>query len=671
MKYQWNTRKFKDVVLKRFCDALTAIGGPGQVLIIQPDILPVINSLLSFTKLTEETPVKKILLLDDQLTTDLTEILETIPDVKLVFLIDIRVDLKVPTIIESVLGNLELTEVDVMYCAWETDISNGMTNIPHSIQSQLQEYCQIVRIIPWEMVTMPQFDDDFICPHLLYNSDNDSLYAPFENSMKDGTREVLLDNMVNCVQTLLIHTNTTVTNTVTLGNLSQKFAQLLKSRIKDNMTHGDEIIFDSLHGKKAAIDIETDMIVIEREMDPITPLLTELTYFGLLNDFYKFDSNGTLIDKEGNSHNFVNDDEIWNQLKFLNFGAMGPTLNKMAKELQTKYDARHEAETVGQIKTFVDSLGTLQQEQKLLKMHTTLSSDILEEVENNDSLEFDHILELEQDILLDNLGTAIAMDRILTLLYEDKVSMEVIIRLICLLSLCKNGLKDNEFDTLKKELIDTYGIEILFKLEWLTRNGLFMSKSLMQSQIQTKTALKKEYRHISKWLDTVPNEEDGDPIIKITDPREPTFAYCGASPLSVRLIQSLYDRTVLSKNYSTQQPFMISREPSSAQLDNLAQQIYGQADIITQFRWVPEPTARLKRIRAANNNNNATPSNSTTNTSNRKSLQNKDIVMIVCLGGITPGEVALLKFLQTKLQQRHINKRFIIIADGIVRHTSQ
>jgi len=346
---------------------------------------------------------------------------------------------------------------------------------------------------------------------------------------------------------------------------------------------------------------------------------------------------------------------------------MGPKLNKMAKELQSKYDSRHDAETVGQIKTFVDSLGTLQQEQKLLKMHTTLSSDILEEVENNDSLEFNRILELEQDILLDNLGTTIAMDRILTLLYEDKVPMEVIIRLVCLLSLCKNGLKDNEFDTLKKELIDTYGIEILFKLEWLTRNGLFISKSLMQTQATI--MLKKEYRHASKWLDTVPNEDEGDASVKITDPREPTFAYCGVSPLSIRLIQSLYDRTVLSKNYSSQQPFMISREPSCTQLDNLMQQLYGQADIITQSRWVPEPTARLKRIRAANIN--ATPSTNTTNMRNRKSLQNKDIVLIVYLGGITPGEVALLKFLQGKLQQRHINKRFVIIADGIVRHASQ
>lgn len=674
MNYQWNTRKFKDISKKRFCDALNSIGKSDRVLVIEPNLLPSINGLVSLSELTESTPVRKILLLDDQLTSELTELLGTLSNMKLIFLIDIKIDLVVPKLLRVVIENLELNEVDIMYCTWPTELTVRMKQVPHLIQSQLQESCQTVNVIPWEQIPIPQIDDNFICPHILYNSEGDSLYSPFENSLKQGTREVLLDSMVNCVQSLLKETNSTITNAVTMGNYSQEFAELLKSRINADMTRQDDVIFQSLHGKKATVDIETDMIVIERELDPITPLLTELTYFGVLNDFYGFDNNGRITGKDGNVYNFVSEDEIWNELKFHNFGAIGPFLNQLAKDLQAKYDSRHDAETVGQIKKFVDSLGSLQQEQKMLKMHTTLSSDILEEIEKNDTLEFNNILELEQDILLDNLGTSIAIDRILTLLYEGAVKQETIIRLVCLLSLCKNGLRENEFDELKKEMIDTYGVEIMFKLEWCTRNGVFSSKTLLHSELQHGViSMNKEYRYISQWLNTLPSDEQDDSQSRtqqqgddstiesrLKDPREPIFAYCGVTPLSIRLIQALYDRTTLTKHYSSQQPFMISREPNATMLDPLLHQIYGGDDsIITQSRWIPEPTARLKRVRAASTQQN------------KKQTGQRDTVLLVFLGGVTPGEVALVKFLQKKLQQRNVNKRFIIIADDIVKRSSQ
>lgn len=677
MNYQWNTRKFKDISKKRFSDALNSTGKSDRALVIEPTLLATINGLISLSELTGSTPVRKILLLDDQLTTELTELLGTLPNMKLIFLIDIKIDMVIPKMLRTVIENLELNAVDLMYCTWPTELTVHMEQVPHFIQSQLQDSCQNVNVIPWEQIPIPQIDDDFLCPHVLYNSEGDSLYAPFENSLKQGTREVLLDSMVNCVHSLLKETNTTITNAVTLGNYSQQFAELLKSRIAADMTLQDDIIFQSLHGKKATVDIETDMIVIERELDPITPLLTELTYFGLLNDFYGFDNDGRLTGNDGNIYNFTNEDEIWNELKFHNFSAIGPYLNQLAKDLQAKYDSRHDAETVGQIKQFVDSLGSLQQEQKILKMHTTLSSDILEDIEMNDTLEFNNILELEQDILLDNLGTSVAIDRILTLLYEGNVRQEAIIRLVCLLSLCKNGLRESEYEDLKREMIDTFGIEVMFKLEWCTRNGLFSSKSLLYSELQHKLiSMNKEYRYISQWLNTLPSDEQDDipsqvqqqsrqvngPVTetRLKDPREPIFAYCGVTPLSIRLIQALYDRTILTKHYSSQQPFMVSREPNATMLDPLLQQIYGGDDsIIAQSRWIPEPTARLKRVHAASSQQN------------KKQPNQRDVVLLVFLGGITPGEVALVKFLQKKLQQRNVNKRFLIIADDIVKRSNQ
>lgn len=657
MNYQWNTRKFKSVTCRRLTDALIKAGGSEQVLVIQPKLLPLVNKLVTFTELSSKTAVKKILVLDDNASTNLSDLMGTTSELQVVVLIDVRVDLTIPPGIDTLCKECNLSNLSILHYSWESEITNSMERVPHFIASQCRPFCENVEVIPWNVVPSPLFDDNFLCADVLYNSSGESMYMPLENHLKPATRNVLLDNMLNCVQTLLKLTDTTITNSVALGNMSKTFVETLKTRVESGRTAEDELVFESLHGRQGNMDIETDLIVIEREMDPITPLLTELTYLGVLHGFFQFDSTGKLKDRDAVVDSFASDDEVWNQLKFLNFGAMGPTLNKMAKDLQAKYDSRHDAETVGQIKTFVDSLGSLQQEQKLLKVHTTLSSDIIEMVEGDKELAFNAILELEQDILLDNLGSTVAVERILALLYEGEADCTAVLRLMCLLSRCKNGLKDSDFDTMKRELIDTFGIEVLFQLETLTRNGLFTCKSLMSSA--NTTTLCREYRHIAKWLDTMPGEEvdSAQQRDEMLNPREPTFAYCGVAPLSVRLVQALYDRTVLAKHYSSQQPFIMSREPSCAQLSELSQQLYGQPDLIAGARWVPAPTDRLKRVRAA--------------TAQAQSEPPRDTVLVVCLGGIAPGELALLRFLQRQLQQRGIHKRLVVVADGLLRRTGQ
>ena len=49
-------------------------------------------------------------------------------------------------------------------------------------------------------------------------------------------------------------------------------------------------------------------------------------------------------------------------------------------------------------------------------------------------------------------------------------------RLVCLYSVVNNGLKPSVYDSLKTELINAYGIELLFTLENLYEAGLFKTK---------------------------------------------------------------------------------------------------------------------------------------------------------------------------------------------------
>lgn len=609
------------------------------------------NEILSFTQLKDQTPVKKIVILDEtQVIDDLETILDTDSSMELVFLIDVKVNLIVPSILTKIQSKFMIDKLNIIYSTWETQDTNHLEELPHFIKSQIPRS----KLYPWFTLPIPRVDDDLLVANVLFNDDNDSLYYPNRPSMKQCTRTILRDNMINCVLSLLKTTNTTITTAVSIGAESTILLNQLKDRIARQEDQSDLLIKSTLYGNKYDINLETDLIVIERDVDPITPLLTQLSYVGIIDDFFKFDhSLSSLESKKDIKLNYVNDD-IWQEIKYCNFGTIGPTLNKMAKELQSKYDSRHTAETVGEIKSFVESLSTLQENQRLLKMHILLSSDVLEEVEINPELQFSRILELEQDILSDYVHSSELCLRLMDLIYENEVPRDKIVKLVSLIALCKRGIKDSDFESLKADLIDRFGIDTLFILHRLQKMKYLSNKSNGNTLL-----LKKEYRSIAKWLETLPMDENENSNAEneASSPTSLSFAFCGVVPITIRVLQLLYERTILSKNYSSQQPFILSREPSPVATKELFEKMYGDKMVVQEITLVPKPSKKFRL-------------KSDTNNSNKKIHRHPDISLIIFIGGITLGEVAIVKHLQESLRLKGIYKRFIIIADGIFRLVS-
>ncbi|QLQ80826.1 hypothetical protein HG537_0E01810 [Torulaspora globosa] len=661
MSSQWNTRRLSKKLASSLCGILREICSKDQILVLQPEMVSVIGEFISFSQLTSSTPVRKIIALNGQTINDLSSILNSTIEMEVVFLIDVRSDLSIPAVLPDILDKLSLKAVNLIYCSWETQKANCLVNygqdegfkIRHFIQSQLPKEID-VHLHRLDMLALPQIDDNLLIGNFLFNSDGGNMYSPRVFSMQSATRAILVDNMANCLQSLIKETKSIITDAIAFGEESKRLVHLLRGRIEASEDEEETFIKDTLYGDKYS-GIEKDLIVFERDMDPLTPLLTQLTYSGLLDEIYGLSTDGKVNGLEDVALKYRTD-EIWDNLKFMNFGALGPQLNQMAKDLQDKYDARHKAESVGEIKQFVESLSSLQAKQKLLKVHTTLSSNVLQEVENNASIQFNRILELEQNLLLGNLDHRSSCDSLLELIYEGEVSLKRILRLICLSSLCKYGLRDKDYELIKRELIDSYGIETCFQLERLTLSGLFSSKSLLATH---NSAWNKEYRYISTWLDTLPPIEDEAtevPNLKSShdaaNPRDATFAYCGVIPLAVRFVQLLYDRSVISKNYASQQPYIISRRPSLAKTGPLFEQIYGNANLVHEESWLLDLKKNKKRV-----------------TIGQKDNKTSDITIIAFLGGVTLGEIATLKFLQNKLQAMNINKRFIFVCDGIINGT--
>ena len=72
----------------------------------------------------------------------------------------------------------------------------------------------------------------------------------------------------------------------------------------------------------------------------------------------------------------INNDPLYAQIRNLNFGELGPLLNRLARTAHDGYEERHQAQTVSEIRLFMKKLSKLQQEHKSLSTHVNIAEAI-------------------------------------------------------------------------------------------------------------------------------------------------------------------------------------------------------------------------------------------------------------------------------------------------------
>ncbi|GJJ06549.1 hypothetical protein Clacol_000741 [Clathrus columnatus] len=138
------------------------------------------------------------------------------------------------------------------------------------------------------------------------------------------------------------------------------------------------------------------LIIIDRQVDLLTPLLTQLTYEGLIDEMIGIKNTNVEIpasllalanqnpqptagssaaalprdgkDKKKKYLLSSSTDPLLNELRDLNFSQIGKKLSKVARRLDEDYKSRLKAKTVAQLKEFVGKLGGLQTEHQALKI---------------------------------------------------------------------------------------------------------------------------------------------------------------------------------------------------------------------------------------------------------------------------------------------------------------
>lgn len=362
------------------------------------------------------------------------------------------------------------------------------------------------------------------------------------------------------------------------------------------------------------------LLLIDRCVDLLSPLVTQLTYEGLIDEIFgikdnmvqlpakKFhDSQDSLTTMSLNEKERIilnSGEELFAEIRDKNFNGVGLVLSKKAKLISSQFDERHGDKSVQEIKQFVARLPHMLATKQSLAKHTTIA-EMIKEV--TDSSSFLELLQVEQE-LLNCIDTDKSNSFIEDMIAQQQPLLKVL-RLLCIQSLTNSGLKPKLLDYYKREIIHTYGYHNLPTLLNLEKAGL------LKQQQSTR-----QYAVLRKALRLTVEDES-----EIT-PKDISYVHSVYAPLSVRLAEQLV-------------------QPNGWQGLN---DVMGLLPGPTITSSSPNVLSSARRNSITSEDSNSEP---------------PKLVMVFFIGGCTFAEISALRFLS---QQEDMNVEFVVCTTKII-----
>ena len=441
------------------------------------------------------------------------------------------------------------------------------------------------------------------------------------------------------------------------GDGARQLADLL-SRMRKELAAGEEsnINTASTFGLMPSATIES-LIVIDREVDFATVLLTQLTYEGLIDELVGIQNNQADVDTAvvgpapsapGNSSRnpapaqpqqgmkrkiqLDSSDKLYEQLRDSNFAIVGSLQNKVARRLKSDYESRHGAKSTTELREFVNKLPGYQAEQQSLKIHTGLTEEIMKHTTSDI---FTRTLEVQQNLAA-GTDPSSQHDSIEELIARD-APLEIVLRLLCLESCVAGGIRPKDLETFKRLILQAYGYQHLLTLDALEKMQLLQSRNSAGILPIAAGVSRTNYTYLRKVLRLIVDE------VNEQNPDDIAYVYSGYAPLSVRLVQC-----VIQKQY------LLSITKRSNATDGISNASQGW----TGFEDVVKSVGGATFSRKQSGDEKAVKARQTlTGTGGRKT------VVVFFLGGITFTEIAALRFVAKQEESR---RQIVICTTSII-----
>ncbi|RID47122.1 hypothetical protein BRARA_I03744 [Brassica rapa] len=337
------------------------------------------------------------------------------------------------------------------------------------------------------------------------------------------------------------------------------------------------------------------LILLDREVDMVTPMCTQLTYEGLLNEFLHISNGAVEVDssvmgsqQEGKKMKVPlnSSDKLFKETRDLNFEVVVQVLRQKATTMKEDYTEINSTQTVSELKDFVKKLNSLPE----MTRHIHLAQHLTTFTSKQSFLSQ---LDMEQT-LVEAESYDICFEYIEELIHKQEPLTKVL-RLLVLFSITNSGLPKKQFDYIRTELLHSYGFEHVNVLNNLEKAGL-LKKQEFKSNWQT---VKRTMKLIVEDTDT-------------SRPVDIAYVYSGYAPLSIRLVQQAIHS--------------------------------GWRPIEDILKLLPGPHLETKRSGFP-----SSPSvDSLHGASNGVADGRRSVVLVVFIGGVTFAEISALRFLASK-----------------------
>ncbi|KAF6150441.1 hypothetical protein GIB67_023940 [Kingdonia uniflora] len=260
-----------------------------------------------------------------------------------------------------------------------------------------------------------------------------------------------------------------IPNVTAKGKGSTRVAEILNRMQEEEPVNSSDM---------GAPEIST-VILLDREVDMVTPMCTQLTYEGLLDEILGINNGSVELEasimggqKDGKKIKVPlnSNDKLFKETRDLNFEVVVQVLRQKATSMKQDYSEMSTTQSVSELKDFVKKLNSLPEMTRHINLAQHMST-------FTSKPSFLGRLDIEHTIV-EGESYDICLEYIEEMIHKQE-PMTNVLRLLVLLSITNSGLPKKTFDYLRRELLHSYGFEHMATLNNLEKAGLFKRQLIL------------------------------------------------------------------------------------------------------------------------------------------------------------------------------------------------
>ena len=308
------------------------------------------------------------------------------------------------------------------------------------------------------------------------------------------------------------------------GDKSKRLYDLiLRSEDEENINNINTI-------NQKAVNLEIlSCIMIDRNIDFITPFATQFNYEGIIDDFFNIDLNSITVDssiienKENKNQIIFLDerDHLYYMIKDYNFNKIRTFLPKRLKSHSKIFEKGKKIDNIKGLSENLTKVNQINNERTSLSNHINIAEFISQSISHP---LFKRRLNLEQLMLSDEFD----IEEILNFIDNEinkKGNLYSILKLIIIQCQINGGLKEKILNKYKKDINLIYGFQ-----------SLILWNNLEKIRLIKKKDGNDFYKVLIKKLELINKS------VNVYEPNDSSYVFNGYCPISIRIIENVFQK---------------------------------------------------------------------------------------------------------------------------------